>query len=106
MLNINVEFNISNGPTYPVYFTNNTCVACGAEGSLVTIDIFGRESYQEIHPFDHIKCKKCGAKYSIEWKRDESGKMKPVASDQSLVRDFFNVIKTPKLKKEGANNEI
>ena len=107
MLNINVNFNVEKDPTYPVYFTNNTCVNCGAEGSLVMIDIFGRETKQEIHPFDHILCKKCNAKYSIEWmKNPETGKMKAIPSDPSLVKDFFNIIKSKKIKEEGINTVI
>lgn len=107
MLDINVDININKGPTYPVYFTKNICVNCGAENSLVMVDIFGRECNQEIHPFDYIKCKKCNQKFSIEWiKNQETGKMRAVAGDKSVVQDFFNAVKTAKLKREGADNNI
>ena len=108
MLNIDVNFNINkNEPTYPVYFTNNTCVNCGAEGQLVMVDIFGREVKQEIHPFDHILCKKCNAKYSISWvENPNTGKMKAIAADKSLVKDFINAIQTNKFKENGGSSVI
>lgn len=108
MLNINVDMNVNvTNPTYPVYFDNNTCVACGAENTLTFVNIFGKPCREEIHPYDFIKCTKCGAKYSIEWKPNkETGKMKPIPSDTSLVRTFMNVVKSKKIKEAGMEAEL
>ena len=91
---------------YPIYFEKkNTCIHCGKEGSLVLIDAFGRETKQEIHPFDHIKCTACGRKYSIKWNIDESNnsKMYPVAVEREIKQEFINLIKYPFIKDEGVS---
>ena len=67
MLNIglNIKLDIDK-VQYPVYFEkHNICIHCGAEGQLIFVDKFGRETKNEIHPFDHIKCKSCNRLYSI-----------------------------------------
>ena len=103
MLNINVNLDVNvSKPTYPVYFDKNICVACGAENTLTFVNIFGKECREEIHPYDHIKCTKCGAKYSIEWMNNkETGKMKPIPSDPSLVKNFMNLVTSKKIKDNG-----
>lgn len=80
---------------YPIMFEGkNICVHCGAEDSLIFVDAFGRETNNEIHPFDHLKCKKCGRNYSIYWQQDpnNSEKVFPTAVDTSLTREFINMI--------------
>lgn len=104
MLNIGINLNIDvNKVQYPVYFERkNICVHCGAEGELVFIDKFGRETAKEIYPFDHIKCKICGRTYSIKWQRDESnGKMFPTAVDPSFKQEFINLLCSRKIKGQG-----
>ena len=93
MLGINVNVEIR-GIHYPIYFDRvNECVHCGAKGSLNMVDIFNREAREEIHPFDHIKCKVCGRDYSIKWTKDpETGKLYPCAVDPNIVRHFANYI--------------
>lgn len=77
---------------YPVYFKNkNICVSCGAEGELAFVNIFGKEVKHEIHPFEFLQCKRCGAKYSIKWdKSNEDQKLYPSAVDKSFIKDFVN----------------
>lgn len=109
MLNfkLNVGLNVQE-TMYPIYFDRkNICVHCGAEKSLVFVDIFGRETRQEIHPFDHIKCKACGRNYSILWQRDDEKKMMyPVASDPSIKREFINLVSYPIMKQTNSTTNI
>jgi hypothetical protein len=102
MLNIGVNINVDLKETqYPIYFEKrNICVHCGAEGTLTFVDKFGKETNKEIYPFDHIKCKKCNATYSILWQRDESNnnRMYPTAVDHSINKEFLNTIKYPFIK--------
>lgn len=77
---------------YPILFDKvNICVQCGAEGSLVFVDKYGNKTKQEIHPYDHIVCTKCGAKFEILWKKDGE-RMYPVAADPIYRDDFLNHI--------------
>jgi hypothetical protein len=80
---------------YPFYFERkNICVSCGAEGSLKFINIFGKESTHEVHPFESLKCSRCGASYSIKWDRDkETDKLYPSAVDKKITTDFLNMFK-------------
>ena len=101
MLNFNVDVKIGlNEVSYPLLFDGkNVCVHCGGEGTLVIVDKFGNETKQEIHPFDHIKCKKCGRLYSIRWEHDpNNGKMYPIADERSIKREFINLINHNKIK--------
>ena len=100
MLNIDIkEYH------YPIYFKRkNICVSCGAEGDLVFVNIFGKEVSSEIHPFERLKCKRCGAEYSIKWeKSEEDDKLYPSAVDRSICKDFLNNFKSN--KKKEFNNE-
>lgn len=104
MLNIGINLKVDvNQVQYPVYFEKkNICTHCGAEGELVFVDKFGKETKKEIHPFDHIKCRKCGRPYSILWQRDEdNNKMFPTAVDPSLKQEFINLLSTKILKSNG-----
>lgn len=91
---------------YPVYFEKrNICVHCAAEGSLVFVDVFGRETNREINAFEHIKCKCCGRTYSIDWKRDPgSSKMYPVPVDHSVGQQFSNFMNMREIKNKGTND--
>lgn len=104
MLNIglNIKLDIDK-VQYPVYFEkHNICIHCGAEGQLIFVDKFGRETKNEIHPFDHIKCKSCNRLYSILWQRDESNnKMFPTAVDPSLKQEFVNLLTTKVIQGKG-----
>lgn len=105
MLNIGInDININISKTqYPVYFEKkNICVHCGAENSLIFVDKFGKETNQEIHPFDHIKCRKCGSIYSILWQRDKNnGKMFPIPVDPNLKLEFINILNKNNIKSDG-----
>ena len=91
-LNIEVEYKKK---IYPIYFERkNICVHCGGEGTLKFINIFGKEASHEVHPFESIKCSKCGAVYSIKWnKNEDDGKLYPSAVDKNITRDFLNNFK-------------
>lgn len=104
MLNINVTTNIDISTVqYPIYFEKrNECVHCGAKGQLIFVDKFGKETNKEIYPFDHIKCKACGRRFSILWNRDDSnGKMIPCAVDPSFKQEFLNIFNRKYIRKEG-----
>ena len=104
MLNIGVNVNIDiTQKQYPIYFDKkNICVHCGAEGRLTFVDKFGNETKKEIHPFDHIKCKACGRRYSIYWQVDPSnGRMYPCAVDPSFKQEFVNLVNGMKIKTIG-----
>ena len=77
----------------PIYFDKkNICTHCGAEGTLIFIDRYGRQTKTDVHAFDHIKCSNCGEVYSIIWNREgTSEKMYPSAIDLSIKRDFVNI---------------
>ena len=85
---------------YPIYFERkNICVSCGTEGELIFVNIFGKETSHDVHPFEYIKCKRCGALYSIKWdKSKEDNKLYPSAVDKSVLRDFLNNFKSEKEK--------
>lgn len=104
MLNIgvNVSFDVQEYH-YPIHFEKrNECVHCGAIGQLTFVDIFGNETNKEIHPFDHIKCKACGTKYSILWNRDpKTNKMFPSAVDQSFKQEVLNFVNKKAIKENG-----
>lgn len=102
MLKAKVNVDITN-VEYPIYFERkNECVCCGAEDQLTFVNIFGRETDKEVHPFDHIKCKQCGAIYSIKWDRDgESGKLYPSAIDPSIKNEFVNLVGNKVIKQKG-----
>lgn len=80
---------------YPIYFEKkNICVSCGAEGDLIFVNIFGKEASHEVHPFEHLKCRRCGATYSIKWDRsEEDDKLYPSAVDKNIAKDFLNCFK-------------
>lgn len=90
---------------YPVYFENrNTCVHCGAEGSLAFVDRFGNTYTKELAAFEHIKCRNCGRIYSIRWGRTSDGSMKPSAVDFSIGTQFNNFLDRKEL--EGFNRVL
>ena len=99
MLDISVNVDVKK-ITYPILFDNNTCVQCGARGSLRFIDIFGRTTNQEIQPLERIQCMKCGAKYGIKWK-PEGGNLIPQPTDYGADVMFTNLINHRKIKKLG-----
>lgn len=104
MLNIgvNISFDVQEYH-YPIHFEKrNECVHCGAIGQLTFVDIFGNETNKEIHPFDHIKCKACGTKFSILWNRDpKTNKMFPSAVDQSFKQEVLNFVNKKAIKENG-----
>ena len=101
MLDIDVNIEVRK-ITYPIIFTNNTCTSCGAEGTLGFVDVFGREATQEIHALERIQCKKCGAKYGIQWDADDSGKLIPTPTDYDVSVMFNNLINHGNIKRNGS----
>ena len=103
MLNIDVDVNIKiSKPRFPIKLIGvNKCLHCGAEGTLRKIDIFGRESKQEIYPLDKIKCSACGYDYSIEWKDKGTGKLIPVPVNPSIKQEIVNTMNYLKIRKNG-----
>lgn len=104
MLGLNVDFNLDLKEThYPIIFNGkNVCIHCGAEGLLVFVDKFGRETNTEVYAFDHIRCKKCGRRYSILWQRDDNGNMYPTADEYSIGQEFKNLINLKNNKRDGS----
>jgi hypothetical protein len=95
MLNLGMRVKVDiNKKLYPVYFDKkNICVHCGGQGTLKFVDKFGTETRDEVYPFDHIKCTKCGRLYSIMWKKDtDNNVMYPVATDLSIKGEFLNAV--------------
>ena len=103
MLNLNVDVKINTTkPRFPIKLIGvNKCLHCGGENTLQKIDIFGRESKQEIYPLDHIKCSACGYEYSIEWKDNGEGELIPVPTNQSIKQEIINTMNYFKIKKTG-----
>lgn len=92
MLGIDVNVNMKN-VSFPIYFNyekNNSCVHCGAQHSLTIVDRYGHPTKEEIHPFDHIRCIRCGQKYTIKWVDDGRIYKTPYAADPSIARQFSN----------------
>lgn len=101
MLNFSVDVNLNiDRIQYPVLFDKkNICLHCATEGSLVFVDKFGKETSKEIFPFDHLKCKKCGRRFSILWQSDpDTKKMYPSAVEYNIKQEFVNLIGNKKLK--------
>ena len=108
MLNLNVDVDVKlNKTEMPIYFDGtNECVKCAGKDTLEFIDKFGNRHTDEIRAFDHIRCKKCGAIYSILWqRRDDSNKMYPSAVEPNIVQDFKNLVNRT-LKYNGEKNFI
>ena len=104
MLNLNVEVNINadRGLRFPIKLIGiNQCLHCGAKGTLKKVDIFGRESKQDIYPLDHITCTNCNYDYSIEWKDNGSGELIPVPVNPSIKREILNTMNYLKIRKSG-----
>ena len=100
-LNVDVKINISK-PYWPIKLIGvNKCLHCGSEGSLEKVDIFGRVSKEEIYPLDRIKCRNCGADYSIEWRDNGEGELIPIPSNPSLKQEIINTMKYLKIRKDG-----
>ena len=100
MLDISVNVDVKK-TTYPILFTNNTCVQCAAVGTLKFVNIFGRPSSQEIHPLERIQCMKCGAKYGIHWEADNDGTLHPNPVDYDASLMFSNMLNHSKIKRQG-----
>ena len=107
MIKPTVELNIDFEEVhYPIYFERkNICVSCAAEGTLKFINIFGKESSHEVHPFEYLKCSRCGAIYSIKWIKGEDGKLYPSAVDKNITRDFLNNFKNKNNKEKEFEND-
>ena len=103
MLNLNVDVKIKvSKPKIPIKLVGvNKCLHCGTEGSLQKVDIFGKESKQEIYPLDHIHCSACGYDYSIEWKPQEDGSFIPVPTNTSIKQEIVNTLNYLKIRKNG-----
>ena len=104
MLNLNVEVNIDLQKTkIPIKLLGvNECLHCGSKGTLRKVDIFGRESKQDIYPLDKIKCVACGYDYSIEWKDlDGTGELTPVPVSPSIKQEFINTLQYLKIRNNG-----
>ena len=75
MLGIDINVNVKK-LHFPIYFDyerNNTCIHCGAQGTVYIVDKFGRKTREEVHPFDHLECSNCGQKYTIKWVDEGEG---------------------------------
>lgn len=92
-LNFNISLDVKR-IKQPIHFEKkNCCVHCGANGSLVFVNKFNKESDKEIHPFNHIKCRKCGHLYSIKWQPNpDNNSMYPSAVDYSIRQEFKNIV--------------
>lgn len=106
MLNFKVTIDVgveTKNTQYPIVFDRrNVCIHCGAENTLIFVDKFGKETRKEIHPFDHIKCTKCGRNYSISWQKDiENGKMYPTAVERGIKQEFMNFIGQKSIAQKG-----
>lgn len=103
MLNIDINVDIKK-TRYPIMFNNNTCVACGATGTLKFLDIFGKPVTQEIHALERIQCMACGAKYGIHWVPDiDTKELKPIPTDYDAKIMFKNFLGSPIIKAFGSN---
>ena len=92
-LGLNIDVDVTR-PRMPFYFKRkNECINCAGVNTLVFVDVFGRETKDEIRAFDHIKCRQCGKLYGIKWEKEEgSNKMFPSAVDLNVLQDFKNMI--------------
>ena len=104
---IGVDVNVKRVESPILFFDGrNVCTHCAGENTLKFVDIFGRlrDSNEEIHAFDHIKCTKCGKIFSIEWRYDatDMAKMYPIAVDMTVEQEFQNLIHHKDLKDSGA----
>ena len=108
MLNLDVNVGVEvRTIRVPYTFTrDNICSACGTEGSLAVVNIFGKEERTlDIHPMDYIRCRNCGFNYSIRWDPDEEGKMRPVPINRSIKAEFNNLLDYKRIKENG-NTDI
>lgn len=92
MMGIKVELNLDEPIKYPIIFRGtNRCLKCGAENSLVYIDIYGHKTREEVHPYSHLECEKCHEWFSIKWARDDNSVgYYPSAVKYSVKRQFAN----------------
>ena len=79
---------------YPIFFSNGTCVHCGEEKSVITINKFGIPSKNDsMYPISHMKCTKCGRVYYIRWDSDNKDFDIPVAISKNYIDLFAKLIK-------------
>jgi ribosomal protein L37E len=101
-LDVNLDVDIKHA-RFPVYFKHkNTCIHCGADGQLVFVDKFGRETTKELTAFEHIKCRACGRIYSMRWEPDENDASvyRPSAVEFNVKKDLENLI-DPNIRHRG-----
>lgn len=78
---------------YPMKIINeNVCLHCGAQGTLKTVNVFGKSDPSGIRPFSHIKCENCKRIFSIQWTKIEDGRTIPVAISPSVKNEFLNML--------------
>ena len=97
MLGLPIEVHIDiEHKRFPLHFEHkNTCIHCGANGSLVFVDKFGNTSTKETsNAFEHIRCEKCGRIYSMKWEpmENDPNVYKPSAVEFNIKQDFKNLI--------------
>lgn len=73
---------------YPIYFTDNTCIKCGAKGSLRFLDRKDHLVRDPIYQVSYIYCTKCGTKYYIDWLKKGSNFSRPICVSKQFVSDI------------------
>jgi hypothetical protein len=77
---------------YPIYFLNNTCIACGAK-AVTPVNKFDKldTSNKPLYPIYRLQCQRCYREYFIEWKSSSEDSMEleiPVAVSKNCIDEF------------------
>ena len=70
---------------YPIYFTNNTCLKCGATGTLRFLDARGQLTRDPIYPVTSMVCTKCKGQFYIDWLKEGNNYTRPICVDKSYI---------------------
>ena len=94
MIKLGLDMNFEIEPIeYPMTIIGeNVCLHCAAQGTLKTVNAFGKYDASGIRPFSHIKCENCGRIFSIRWTKTEEGKTIPVPVNPSVKNEFLNLL--------------
>ena len=73
---------------YPIYFTDNTCIKCGASGTLRYLDIRGKLTKDPIYPIASMVCTKCHEQFYISWLKEGDKYTRPICVGRSYVDEI------------------
>jgi predicted Zn-ribbon and HTH transcriptional regulator len=76
----------------PFITSENYCMHCKSENTLVYHDLHGKEYNQLLYPIQYAQCKKCGHIYFMRWVPTENGEVIPFYDEEDTIDKFSKEI--------------